>query len=112
MWRRFWQKGSEAMTGDGLRLLGLIFAAVGCCLGFLLLADEIREQETQRFDEAVVRAMRRPDNPEHPIGPVWLRVAARDVTGLGGWTVLTLVTVGVCGFLALVHRYRSMVLVL
>jgi len=112
MVRRFLQTVPLSTRGDGLRLLGLLFAIVGCCLGFLLLADEIREQETQSFDEAVVRAMRRADNPEHPIGPVWLRVAARDVTALGGWTVLTILTLTVCGFLALVHRFRSMVLVL
>lgn len=112
MWRRFWQWGSRVLRGDGLRLLGLLLALVGCCLGFLLLADEILEQETQGFDEAVVLALRRAESPETPIGPLWLRSAARDVTALGGGTVLTLVTLGVCGFLALVHRFRSMLLVL
>jgi undecaprenyl-diphosphatase len=112
MERRFWHRDSTAWTGDGLRLLGLLLALVGCCLGFVLLADEVSEQETQSFDEAVVRAMRRADNPEVPIGPLWLRNAARDVTALGGGTVLTLVTLAVCGFLLLVRRFRSMVLVL
>ena len=112
MVHRFFRRVAPGLRGDGLRLLGLLLAIVGCCLGFLLLADEIREQETQSFDETVVRAMRRADNPELPIGPQWLRVAARDVTALGGWTVLTLLTAVVCGFLAMVHRFRSMVLVL
>jgi undecaprenyl-diphosphatase len=112
MVHRFWRRGSLSTRGDGLLLLGLLFAIVGCCLGFLLLADEIREQETQSFDEAVVRAMRRADDPSQPIGPVWLRAAARDVTALGGGTVLTLVTVAVCGFLALVRHFRSMLLVM
>jgi len=100
------------MGGDGVRLLGLLLAVVGCGLGFVLLGDEIREQETQGFDEAVVRALRREEDPSVPIGPKWLRLAALDVTALGGGTVLTLVTLAVCGFLALSRHFRSLLLVL
>jgi undecaprenyl-diphosphatase len=91
--------------------LGLLLVLVGCCLGFVALADELPEQQTQGFDEAVVRALRRADNPSVPIGPRWLQESARDVTALGGVTVLTLVTLAVCGFLALVRRFRSLLLV-
>lgn len=100
------------LTGsDGIRLLVLLLGLAGCCLGFLVLADEILEKETQSFDEAVVRALRQPDDASVPIGPRWLQGAARDVTALGSGTVLTLVALAVCGFLALVHRFRSMLLV-
>ncbi|WP_224247494.1 phosphatase PAP2 family protein [Hyalangium gracile] len=102
---------SKVSSGDGVRLLGLLLALVACALGFVLLADEIVEKETQGFDEAVVRALRKAEDPATPIGPVWLRVAARDVTALGGGTVLTLVTLAVCGFLVLVRRFRSLLLV-
>jgi undecaprenyl-diphosphatase len=97
---------------EGVRLLVLLLLIVSCGLGFIALADEILEQETQGFDEAVVRAMRRADDPSLPIGPRWLRGAALDLTALGGVTVLTLVTLAVCGFLALVRHFRSMLLVL
>lgn len=97
---------------EGVRLLGVLLLIVGCGLGFVALADEILERETQGFDEAVVRAMRRADDPSVPIGPVWLRGAALDVTALGGVTVLTLVTLAVCGFLVLVRHLRSLLLVL
>lgn len=100
------------MGGDGVRLLGLLLVLVGCGLGFVALADEVREQETQSFDEAVVRALRRADDPSVSIGPPWLRLSALDVTALGGVTVLTLVTLAVCGFLALVRHFRSLLLVL
>jgi undecaprenyl-diphosphatase len=108
----FRQWGLTLMGADGVRLLGLLLALVGCGLGFMALADEILEQETQGFDEAVVRALRQAEDPRVPIGPVWLRAAAQDLTALGGWTVLTFVTLAVSGFLALVRRFRSMLLVL
>jgi len=112
MVRRFREWSSTLLGTDGVRLLGVLLALVGCGLGFVALSDEILEQETQGFDEAVVRAMRRADDPSVPIGPVWLRGAALDVTALGGVTVLTLVTLAVCGFLALVRHFRSLLLVL
>jgi undecaprenyl-diphosphatase len=108
---RFRERGSALAGADGVRLLGLLLALVGCALGFVVLADEILEQETQGFDEAIVRALRRAEDPSVPIGPTWLRVAARDLTALGGGTVLTLVTLAVCGFLALVRHFRSLLLV-
>jgi undecaprenyl-diphosphatase len=111
MVRRFVERGLAWAGPDGIRLLGLLLAIVGCGLGFVALADEILERETQGFDESVVRALRRTDDPSVPVGPVWLRRAALDVTALGGGTVLTLITLVVCGFLVLVRRYRSMLLV-
>jgi undecaprenyl-diphosphatase len=108
---RFRERGSALAGADGVRLLGLLLALVGCALGFVVLADEILEQETQGFDEVIVRALRRAEDPSVPIGPTWLRVAARDLTALGGGTVLTLVTLAVCGFLALVRHFRSLLLV-
>ncbi|WP_224363573.1 phosphatase PAP2 family protein [Hyalangium versicolor] len=109
---RFREWRTTLKSADGIRLLGTLLVLVGCCLGFVALADEILEKETQGFDEAVVLALRRADDPSTPIGPVWLRGAARDVTSLGGVTVLTLVTLAVCGFLALVRHFRSLLLVL
>ncbi|MFT3788053.1 MAG: phosphatase PAP2 family protein [Tepidisphaeraceae bacterium] len=79
---------------------------------FYGIADEVREGDTQRFDERVVRALRRPDNLSQPIGPKWLVEVGRDVTALGGMAVLTLVTMGVCGYLAVARRWRTMVFVI
>ncbi|MBG1231747.1 phosphatase PAP2 family protein [Aestuariivirga litoralis] len=59
------------------------------CLGFGLLADEMREGETLAFDQAILQALQTSDGGTmHLIGPVWFQEAARDVTALGSFTVL------------------------
>ncbi|XXF77573.1 phosphatase PAP2 family protein [Myxococcaceae bacterium GXIMD 01537] len=100
-----------APGADGIRLLGLLLAVAVCALAFIALSDEVREEETRHFDERLLLALRRPDDLAVPRGPVWLRVAARDFSALGGAPVLALVTVAVCGLLALVRHWRSLALV-
>jgi undecaprenyl-diphosphatase len=73
-------------------VLGLMIAAGGL-FAFLSLADEISEGETHAFDTAILLALRRAGDPGQPIGPQWLTLSMTDVTALGGFTVLTLVTV-------------------
>ena len=67
--------------------------------GFIALADEVREGDTRKFDEWAIRFLRRADDPATPIGPNWLHETARDLTALGGVTVLMLVTLSVAGYL-------------
>jgi undecaprenyl-diphosphatase len=69
--------------------------------GFLELAEEVFEGETHHFDEWLLRSLRQADDPGTPIGPVWLKEVARDVTALGSPAVLSLFTVAVAGYLYL-----------
>lgn len=72
---------------------------------FLSMTDEVREGGTSRFDRAILLALRRPGDLAVPIGPRWLQETARDVTALGGFTVISVVVVmGV--LLLLAHRRR------
>jgi undecaprenyl-diphosphatase len=80
--------------------------------GFITLADEVREGDTQSFDERILRALRRADHPGDPIGPLWLRGVARDITALGGVAVLTLVTTAVVGYVLMARKYHLVWLVL
>ncbi|HYJ04823.1 MAG TPA: phosphatase PAP2 family protein [Chthoniobacterales bacterium] len=73
-------------------------------------ADEVLEGESQRFDEWTLRAMRSPDGAE-PLGPRWLVNVARDLTALGSGAVITLVSLGVAGFLALRRKWSALALV-
>jgi undecaprenyl-diphosphatase len=81
--------GGRVENPLALFLLLVVFGTVG---GFLELADEMRENETHSFDEAVILAMREPGNPDDPVGSPRVEEIARDLTALGGVTVLTLVS--------------------
>lgn len=92
-------------------LLALLGAALAL-LGFAFIADEVVEGETHAFDQAVLLAFRAPGDPADPLGPAWLEIVMRDVTALGGTTVLTLLTLIVAGFLAIDGKRAAAVFVL
>lgn len=83
--------------------LGALAVLLG---GFGILADEVVEGDTLSFDNRVLMALRVPGDPQTPIGPAWLAEAARDVTALGSFAVLTLLIIAVLVFLLLAHKRR------
>jgi undecaprenyl-diphosphatase len=108
-----WVGGREPLV------LAAVLAMVAAAWIFIAVADEVREGGTQTFDEWAVRSLRRPDTSplpaaprQVPIGPAWLAEIGRDITGLGGVAVLSLVTSAVVGYLLIVRRYRTVLLVL
>lgn len=84
----------------------LVLVVLGALGGFLHMASEIREMETRSFDEALLLAMREPGNTADPIGPPWVEEMARDLTALGGFTLLTLVTLTSFGVALFAGRQR------
>jgi len=88
------------------RALILVIGAAGALWGFFSLADEMAEGDTRVFDRQILLALRNPANSADPLGSHSLQEAMRDVTALGGVTVVSLVTVvGVLAFL-MHQRYR------
>jgi undecaprenyl-diphosphatase len=79
---------------------------------FIALADEVREGATLSFDRALLLALRNPQDLADPIGPGWLEEAARDITGLGGYAVLTIVTLAALAYLLLAGKRAAALLVL
>ncbi|MBF9233288.1 phosphatase PAP2 family protein [Microvirga alba] len=79
---------------------------------FLGLAGEVREGETHGFDTALLLALRNPQNPADPLGPSWLEEAARDITGLGGYAVLTIVTLASIVYLLMAKKRGAALLVI
>ncbi|MCM2372461.1 phosphatase PAP2 family protein [Aporhodopirellula aestuarii] len=86
-------------------LLGLL-TVVLVSWGFVELAGEVLEGDTDTFDRWAVKNLRQSENLGSPIGPAWLAEAGRDLTGLGGIPVLLIAIVASAGFLAINHSYR------
>jgi undecaprenyl-diphosphatase len=95
-----------------LTVLLAVLTVVAGTWGFVALADVVREGRTQSLDESILRALRRPENPSLPIGPVWMGEVARDFTAIGGVAVLLLTTVAVAGYLLFDRKFAAMGFVL
>jgi undecaprenyl-diphosphatase len=93
----------------GNRRLALLAAGAVAC--FVAVAAVVASG-TPAFDEHLLRGLRTADNPAIPAGPHWLTTVVRDVTALGGWTVLSLLTLGVAGHLALRRKWAAVAAVL
>jgi undecaprenyl-diphosphatase len=79
---------------------------------FVTIAGEVIEGDTASFDRAILLSLRNPSNLADPIGPSWVEEVARDITGLGGHFVLTLVTLGVLVYLLMIGKRGTALLVL
>ena len=80
-----------------LLLVGVLVIVLGTW-GLIGLTDTVVEGETQHFDNRIILWFY-----HHP-GPQWLQDSGRDLTALGGVTVLTLVICGVVGFLLICRK--------
>ncbi len=89
------------------RLLAAI-ALIGAAIwGVLWLHGEIGEGEMSGVDRALILALRQTVDPNRLRGPAWLAETARDITALGGFTVLGLVTVAALAVLIVYGRTRQ-----
>ena len=79
---------------------------------FVEIAGEVIEGDVTRFDRTLLMALRSAGDPSDPIGPRWFEEAARDVTGLGGTTVLTFVTLAATAYLVMTGKTHAALLVL
>lgn len=82
---------------DSKILLTFLCLAIGL-LGVFWLGSEVLEGDTFALDKLIVRGLRTVSDPGLPIGPIWLKSSAIDITALGGVTVLTLITVLAAGY--------------
>lgn len=79
---------------------------------FVALADEVREDATAAIDRSLMLMFRKPGNPAEPLGPIWVQEAARDITGLGGNTIIIFITFAAFVYLLLVRKRGAAVFVI
>ncbi|HQX46242.1 MAG TPA: phosphatase PAP2 family protein [Steroidobacteraceae bacterium] len=91
--------------------LAVLLLAAGALLAFAELAGEVVEGDTRAFDEAVLLSLRTPADTADPVGPQWVEAAFRDLTTLGGTSVLTVVTLATLGYLLLGNKRATAALV-
>ena len=90
-------------TRHGWIPLVALFLALGGLWSFLELADDVQEGDTTRLDEWVFNNVA--GRYSH-LKPFWQEVG-RDLTALGGSTVITLIVASVTIFLLLRRQWRS-----
>jgi undecaprenyl-diphosphatase len=105
---RLWLRLRLNEFGPLVSLAGFGFFA----WAFMELADTVREGETHVLDSQLLLALRDPANLANPIGPSWLEEAARDITGLGGYAVLSIITWATWAYLMIVGKRGAALLVL
>ncbi|WP_244730551.1 phosphatase PAP2 family protein [Mesorhizobium sp. 113-3-3] len=93
---------SGASAQDKYSLVAVMLVAC-LVLGFGVLAEEVLEGDTTKFDLAIMSTLRAAD-PANPIGPPWLQEAARDVTSVGSVVFLGFVLVAGVVYLLLIHK--------
>ncbi len=93
------------------RVIAALLLLALCLFGFMELADEVMEKDTQKLDERILLWFRDPGDIREARGPWWLKTAALDTTALGGTTVLIFVTLITLGYLWIAKQKRALVLV-
>ena len=109
--RQWLVRGFALVRSQEMWLLLPISLIGGALWIFAELTDDVLEGDTHAFDRAVLLALRHPEDIATPIGPVWLQEVARDITSLGGTTWLTLLTIASVGFLLLIRKRATALLV-
>jgi undecaprenyl-diphosphatase len=94
------------------RTLIALLMTVGAMLLFAEFVNRVVEGETRAFDAAIILAFRDSSNLSEPIGPVWLQIMFRDITALGGYAVVTLISLAVIGYLLMDGKRAAALLVL
>ncbi len=103
LWRLVQRFEAGVLAGVGL--------AAGALWAFLNIAGEMADGETLTIDRRLLLLLRTPGDANNPIGSKGLEEAVRDVTALGGTTLVIVVTiVAVLAFLF--HKRHRQALVM
>ena len=80
----------------------VVLVSIGL-FAFVKLANVVTDGATRGFDEYILLLFRDPTSLEL-VGPAWLEGVGRDVSALGGFLILGLLSLAVCGYLLLKRK--------
>lgn len=107
-----WKAVGGWLVRADLVVLLAVLAGATSVWAFLAIADRAAGAPPGSLDERLLRGLRSADDPAEPVGPRWVQEAARDITALGGYTVLTLLVAAVLGHQLIGRHYHAALLVL
>ncbi len=117
-WRSRLLNGGQALARNALdlakretALLSILLIVAGAVWLFLAIADEVVEGEADEIDRMVFLALRERADINNPLGPPWLQEAALEITALGSFAVLGLITFAVIVWLLLLRKAGTAALV-
>ena len=93
------------------KLLGLLAVASAVLWFFIDFSSEVIEGDTIPIDQAILLSFRAPDDPNKPLGPLWVSEFFRDISGLGGPFVLGLLILATIAFFLLRRQSRTAIFV-
>jgi undecaprenyl-diphosphatase len=100
------------LSGIELKVLIAVIAIIVGTLGFILIAAFVSRGSADILDIQILRSFRHPDHLSIPLGPPWLFEVMRDVTSLGGATIVSLITLFVIGYFILKKQYGMLIIIL
>ncbi|RYD37645.1 MAG: phosphatase PAP2 family protein [Verrucomicrobiaceae bacterium] len=101
-----WMRGLLVRWMEEPLIPTVLLVIAGSLWMFSEISDEIGSDDTHGFDRAVLMSMREPGDPSDPIGPVKIEEMGRDLTALGGFTILTGLTVSSVGIAWVMRKRR------
>jgi undecaprenyl-diphosphatase len=90
----------RGLVGAGILVAAFVAIAAGIVAGVF-----------DSLDRTLLLSLRSGDAHD-PIGPFWVETFFLDITGLGSWTIVTIMTLAATGFLVMRNRRGTALLVL
>ena len=88
-----------------------LFVIAGSLFVFAEIAEDVFEKEAHQFDRDILIAMREPGDHSDPIGSERIEEMGRDLTALGGFTILTGLTLASIGITFFLRKPRIAILI-
>jgi undecaprenyl-diphosphatase len=99
-----WKYWSRRLGRVEIWILAAIFTIAGFVLVFGHIAEEVFEGDSAKFDETILLFFRSANDSLDPIGPPWVEEAARDITALGSYTVLSIIFFAIIAYLVMARK--------